>query len=702
MQVNHRIQNVLLIVYLFVSLQTSASSLDCGIVYGQRPSSSTINHLLHRARSEPPHIHKEKKILQKALQLNDLNFAYYFSLFTKYKEAKPSDVTQLFPAEARFIGYPVRGKNVPREINESVESVTYNQIASEFSGTHALNTVLVIKKLHAGTGSSIAREDYFAKNPELAGLKMGAKGTDLMVEIPHPLDANTRVKISIVELQLLQLLKVAKSKDFSKVLIQDIVGPETQNRLKQVWQKKSLLDPRLTYAQLFEKEIGIGRLSSLFQSHVPALTEKGEMSFNRQAPAGHGLFAVEALRAILYPKDLPSVRGKSLVSAIANGEDLNSLPDKIMIDWIVKNKIPITLVTTTKASIDKKGGILVLVKDTQTGEQYLKVMDTAEAKASGQIEVFEATEGIASTNLTLFNYDVLQKKLAHLSEEALLKIMAPDLIPNWKEQKDPDGVVRKYLQLEGTMGSVIMNLDRYYRKTFGEPLVHILNIESPKRLDFFSPIKSAFDYFLQFHSDIFSVDTQNYKLKFNGAGEQPNYLLRDPITKDKYYQEVQNVLDSFKDTSVRELTDLHVAGQVVFGQTKLQGRVVLKNDSGSLVHIQSLKGRLPNEGGKILLKNIEITWTGQEVLIKPIPLEKGVGIAYARVATSGSHTDYNLGLTLAALLPVKTETKIKPRSDQTVNVTSADKYATFEIGREQLKDDWSDYIRGWNTTSAQK
>jgi hypothetical protein len=624
----------LLIVSILLSISPlSVSAQQCrdlfSVVHNTTASTVLINDLMERAVTSGPLQAEAKRRAQEVLKLDDMNFTYYLSLYQKNKANSKAETIKLFPAtDGRFIGYPVGTPTTPKEIEQQFKYVNYGKIKEQFDGRYAKSAVLLLKKLQAGTGSSMTRQKYFEARPEMAQLlgikpgtpiKLGAKGTDLLVTIDHPLKPGTSVEISIAELQLLQVLEIAKSQTYSEIILQDIVGPETQNRLSQIWQKKSLLDPNLTYAQVFDQVQGAGRAQAIFQSHVPALNEQGQISFNRYAPAGHGLFAVDALRAVLNPQMLPKIGNRKLISAIANGEDLNSLPDPVIIDWTVKNRIPIVLVTTSKIPIDVKGGLLTLVKDTQTGETYLKVIDTAEAKAAGQIATFEKSAGFASTNLTLFNYEILTEKLKGMSEQELLTAMAPDLVPNWKEQKDADGVYRKYLQLEGTMGTTIMNLDRYYRKKHGEALVYVVNIEAERRSDFFSPIKSAFDYFLQFHSDRFSVDKKTYKLQHRGGAELPNVVLKDPATKDAYYQDVQNVLHAFKNTSVRNLKDLQVTGQALFQNMILQGKVIVINETSQVVDLNHIIHRLPKaDDGRPLLNNIEIKWSQQGISITEI------------------------------------------------------------------------------------
>jgi len=641
-----------------------------------------------------------RKKAQELLKLDDMNFTYYLSLYQKKQKSGETLAVKLYPAaDSRLVAYPLGTPAIPADLAAQFKAVDYATIKAEFEGRHARATVLLLKKMQAGTGSSMDRGNYFARRPEFGpGVKMGAKGTDLLVKIESPSAPGIFVEIPIAELQILQAIEIAQQGVYGGLLLQDIVGPETTKRLDQIWQKPSLSNPALKYADAFVKIRGAGRLNSIFQSHVPALNESGQISTNRMAPAGHGLFAVDALRAALRPELLPQTGDKALVAAIANGEDLNSLPDPVMIDWMVKNNVPVVLVTTSKTSIDKKGGILTVVKDQQTGEAFLKVLETAEAKAAGQLELFENSPGMASTNLTLFNYQVLRNKLKDFTDQELLEAMAPDLVLNWKEQKDSDGVKRKYLQLEGTMGTVIMNLDRYYRKKHGQALVAVINVDAGRRTEFFSPVKSAFDYFMQFHSDRFKIDPKTLKLVHLGGKDLPSFSLKDGPSKDLHYQDVQNVLDAFNNTSVRALEDLQINGKVLLRNSVLEGRVYVTNETAGVFDIQQIKDRLPKTpDGRALLKDVEIRWTDKGVVVRV----SSSGVAYARVGVSGSHTDYNNGWTLAALLPVKTTTQIRPRADNTISVKSAGKQISYQLGQETLARDWGDYLKGITTILRQ-
>jgi len=308
---------------------------------------------------------------------------------------------------------------------------------------------------------------------------------------------------------------------------------------------------------------------------------------------------VDALRAAYLPNALPKTK-LEIVSVIGNGEDLSSAPDAWMVDYMLEKKLPIVMITTDKTPIDLKGGQISLVREPD-GEIYVSIVEQAQAKEAGQLELFEQLglkvsadhrKAMFNTNMALFNYGELVPRMIDLvnsvGETEFLKIIAPDLISNWKEQTDSDGIVRKYLQLEGAMGSTLLNLDRYWRKKFHEPLVSFINVEQEYRTQFFSPIKTAFDFLIQFHSDRFALDPKSMRLK----NLNPK-ILPSANFEDKFYQDVANILEVFKGSSLKDLVDLHVKGLVDFSGVKLKGKVKVVNPRPTLQRISN--GILENQ-----------------------------------------------------------------------------------------------------------
>ncbi len=655
--------------------------------------SQTLHSLMIQATTPGALQAQARKELQSALKLDDMNFDYFRILFEKDLKAEKLMLVKIFPStDGALIAYPYGTSAVPKNLVSQFRKVDYKQWKKENMARYAKDVEVTDESMQAGTGSSLTRKTFMEKVRPLLGIApgaeivLGAKGTDLLATIPHPLKANTKVQVTLVELKLIRAILTAKGGDYANLNIRDIVGPETKNRMSELWNKKSLLNPELTYAEEFAKTSGLTRGKLIFQSHVATL-HNGQITTDHVSPPGHGVFAVNAIREVVRTELTKS--SKDHVIAISNGEDLNSVVDPILVGGVIKESFPISLITTDKVSTDKKGGLLAVVRDTRINETYLKVIDTAEAKEAGQLETFEKAEGIVSTNLTLFNAKALKEALKGFTEAELELAMAPDVLRNAKVKEDSNGVKKEFVQLEGTIGTVIMNLDRAYRKKHnGKQLVHIINFDSKERTSVFSPIKSAFDYFLQFNSDRFVFDPKTYKLVHQNDQLLSHNLL-DPKTGHKFYQDVETVRYYFHNTSVRDLKDLQVNGQVSLRNMILKGRVVISNETETLFDINSLAKRLmKSTDGRLILENINIKITASGVQIS------WLGIGHARVALAGSHTDYNGGWTLAKLLPAKTTTTTALRSDFQIHVESQGKETQFVLGDEKLTGEWHDYVKG--------
>ncbi len=662
-------------------------------------SSKTLHGLMVQATTPGALQAQAQKEVQAALKLDDMNFDYFRILFEKDLKAEKSMKVKIFPAtDGVLIAYPYGTSAVPKNLVSQFRKVDYKQWKKENTSRFAKNVEVTDESMQAGTGSSLTRKTFMEKVRHLLGIApgaeivLGAKGTDLLATIPHPLKPDLKVQVTVVELKLIRAILTAKRGDYANLNIRDIVGPETKNRMSELWNKKSLLNPEMTYAEEFAKTPGLSRGQLIYQSHVPSLNN-GQITTDHISPPGHGVFAVNAIREVAR-HDI-SKSSQDHVIAISNGEDLNSVVDPVLIGGVVKEGFPISLITTDKVSTDKKGGLMAVVRDTRTNEAYLKVIDTAEAKEAGQLEIFEKAEGLISTNLTLFNVKALKEALKGFTEAELELAIAPDVLRNTKIKEDSKGVKKEFVQLEGTMGTVIMNLDRAYRKKYnGKQLVHIINFDSRERTSIFSPIKSAFDYFLQFNSDRFVFDTKSYKLVHQNE-ELLNHNLLDPKTGHKFYQDVETVLYHFENTSVRDLKDLQIFGQVSLRNMILKGRVSITNETNALVDIHALADRfMKSSDGRVILENVNI-----KILSSGVQLS-WLGVGHARVALAGSHTDYNGGWTLAKLLPAKTTTITELRSDNQIHVESQGKETQFVIGDEKLTGEWHDYVKG--TTAVLK
>ena len=249
---------------------------------------------------------------------------------------------------------------------------------------------------------------------------------------------------------------------------------------------------------------------------MPTIDEQGELTNERMAPAGHGFVGVHALIKIFNDLKSKSINDCDIdqITVIGNGEDLNSTPSLELLKWVSEHNIPVVMITTTKTKNDLKGGQISLLKTQEKG--LLTIVEKAQAEESGQLDYFEKLglreddrEALFNTNIVIINESALRKKfkiLKNIEFNSFLEILAPDVISNIKEQ---DG--KKFTQLESALGSVMLNLDRFFRLKYDEKIVSIVNVDVENREDFFIPIKKRHDYD-QILND-FIIDANTYRLK---------------------------------------------------------------------------------------------------------------------------------------------------------------------------------------------
>ncbi len=523
------------------------------------------------------------------LNLDELNWNYFVTLHRSRKSKQKSPFIyqkEQKTNDGQLVAYPTA--IAPLELLKVLPVVEYKDLLKEKSKyeASAQSVFLWLKKMHAGTGSTLVRNHYLAnmKNIEEKDVILGAKGTDLFIKIHGQ-------NLSLAEVQILQGAQLIKNGAVGSIAFHDIVSPDTKNAVSEIWNKSW---------------DHVSHFGSTTQEFLPTLDQNLKLTINKMAPAGHAFAAMDALLAAGENGRRPTTSKQTLLGGIGNGEDLSSTPDPIMVGWMRENKIPIAMLTTDKTAMDLKGGQISLVK--VKGESpYVTIIEQAQAKAVGQLELFEkigletkepGRPAMFNTNVALFNYEVLVPEITRLIKDIgaqeFMKICAPDVIENWKIQKDKDAIERKYLQVEGAMGSTLLNLDRYWRMNFGEPLVHFINIDEINRTQFFSPIKTAFDFFMQFHSNRFSFDVKSLKSQNLRLGSLPQVSLE--ASDENYYQELQNILEIFKGTEILDLDKLEVQGKVDFSNSTLRGQIKIVNKTGKVFSlVENRKNILQNE-----------------------------------------------------------------------------------------------------------
>lgn len=413
--------------------------------------------------------------------MKDINETYYNILLEKFRKNESKSLTLHQPEkgiETNVVCLPIANKDDLKEVN----IVSYESLTNV--STSLKNYDYRIIKMQAGLGSSVKRDDLIMS---VEGRKtLGAKGTDLYFDI------NGEQK-SIAEIQVMQANALAGKEIYNKIIYQNLVNEETE---------QAVLNATKNVQTSENCEIK----EAYFQKKMSTINEAGELTDERKAPAGHGFVGICEILNTLEGDS------KNEIIAIGNGEDLSSTPDELITSWMVDKNIPLVMMTTTKTKADKKGGQIAIVK-----EDYpiVTIVEKAQAEESDQLEYFEELglrEGdkisLFNTNVVLMNKKAFKEKLKlidNMDVENFINDIAPDVIQNVKTQ---DG--KKFTQLESALGSVMLNLDSYFRKHFKENLVSFLNLEEENRLKFFMPIKKREDY--EEIKSQYLVDPSTYRL----------------------------------------------------------------------------------------------------------------------------------------------------------------------------------------------
>lgn len=545
---------------------------------------------------------------QYAVDLDESNFGYFKMLLKLYygKAANNREIRLFDPANPvsdpnKQTVYLVA--NAPKEQLKYIHLTNYDSLLEQQAELSqiAKQITLNLNFMQAGIGTSVDRVSFLSERlgiPE-EKVKNGAKATGLYLPGSN---------MSIAEALIHQ--GIAKSADYAGINYTDLVSNETDASINKAWQNVKADGRDL-------KKLKHGKKVTQYQ--IPTINSENKLSTNRLAPGGHGLFAFNMIERLLSKS--PS-ETKNQISVISNGEDLSGSPDPVIVGYMKKHNIPIMMVTTEKTEIDLKGGQIGIAKgQTQDGRSYYypTIVEQAQAEKAGQKSLFEKMglvingesvgerKSLFNTNMVIINEEVLapllRAEVQRTGIEALLNEISPALIRTDKEQTDSDGVKRTYTQLEGAMGSIMLKLDQHFRNTTGTPLITFMNIERQHRTKFFAPIKTAFDYWMLFYSDRFQLQKESFTLKDNVPGLLPSIKLQDPETKDKYYANVKNILESFDKTSILRLEELTVSGKVNLSGLTLKGKVQIINETGSLVTSELIGKMFPP---KKELKNVKI------------------------------------------------------------------------------------------------
>ncbi|HLD29677.1 MAG TPA: UTP--glucose-1-phosphate uridylyltransferase, partial [bacterium] len=488
--------------------------------------------------------------------------------------------------------------------------------------------------MNGGIGSSVLRKGWLAgiwdKLGRIGEAFLGAKASDLYIEVEYN---GEKKMVSISEAKILRLLTETGSGQYAGVELVEMASTETEESINILFDSPCLIEPGKSYREVL-KERGFYR-DMMLQAGLPTIDkETGKLTDKRVAPGGHGQWGVMLLLEALKMQVPEGDEG--LVGAVYNEDGINHLPDPTIVGWMHRTRVPMVLLTTTKTTLDMKGGQIGIVR-LPDGRVKKDMLELAQAKNNGQEQMFydmglsvgEKGAQYFNTNMALLNYQVLVPFLKDLvgviGIEEFNRIISPPLIKNTKKQRDADGVEREYIQMEGLIAAVLFGLDTYLALTDNaevkgvlkkhgiERLLSIVNVDQERRTDFFTPVKNAFDFWFQFYSDYFTFSTESWKLKSNRPGVLP------VVSLDKYYEDVKNVMDAFGRASTAGLDKLVIKGRVKLADAVLKGRVEIESAYDGVIDLNSDAVR--NQmglatGGRLIMQNavIEIDEKGQVTL----------------------------------------------------------------------------------------
>ena len=261
----------------------------------------------------------EKKSLEvevkKHMGLDELNLEYFKILYRKFKNPKKTDkpLKIIEKEEDRknqewTWAYPTA--SAPADVMKSFPVCHYADLKKTGLKGEAKRSVLWIKKMQAGSGSSLTRETYLVRMTGQSNVRIGAKGTDLYARISGK-------DVTLAELQILQSIADVTQENYAGVILHDIVSSETEEAIQKIWDTVCPLTNK-TYRQMVKETKGMGLSGKTFQAYIPTIGEDGLLTSKRKAPGGHALFGVDALRAAILDElrpDLPS--GTDLIGVVS-------------------------------------------------------------------------------------------------------------------------------------------------------------------------------------------------------------------------------------------------------------------------------------------------------------------------------------------------------------------------------------------------
>ncbi|MCX5679002.1 MAG: UTP--glucose-1-phosphate uridylyltransferase [Candidatus Omnitrophica bacterium] len=550
----------------------------------------------------------------------------------------------------------------------------YSDLKNDEANAEAARQVVVTaNSMDGGLGESTGRMKFLQMMAVENGLspkvEMGAKGTDFGYFMTYK---GHKVFVSIAEAKLLQLYlaatatDIAGNKKFGGINFQPLVNKDSKKSYKNLLNKVCIfdsLDPNVelkrSYKDLLEAA-GVKVFDDMLeQADLPWIDMATHnitlgLDEERRQPGGHGQWGFYFLYDAYSSK--PPDDGKTHVRVFYNGDNLNSRINENIAGAMVRNRWPIVKLTTIATGIDKKGG-KDGVRIKKVGDKTVYIpdqMEEAEAKRAGQLEEFygaglegglgENNKQPFNTNMFYMNITLIHSVMRELMEQGLISeekfydIISPILIP--REKEDPVTKAKgAYAPIDGAIGVAMHHFNEFFLLNTDPKVKAVLDKYGIKRMlyfvnvprtEFFTPVKKCYDMWLQAYSDYYTkIDTGSWSLKDSeGAVTPPGFVLIEPPFEEKdtksYWNEMQNVIDSFGHASTIQLKSLTIVGKIIAKDAKFIGTVVIENKNSQIVDLNQLRATNPElealySGDKAILKDVRIVINKDlSVTVEPI------------------------------------------------------------------------------------
>lgn len=468
-------------------------------------------------------------------------------------------------------------------------------------GEGAKDVTVIAHEMNAGIGTSTIRDKYLARIGPQVGRGSnpikGAKATDLYTSLPtrrgHEWVPTTEIKLNRV---------LQEQGYYKQVVLRPVINQQSKPSIDMLFDQpmfESRLQPEhlaRTYREYIHASEKVSIGPYVQQYDLPNVdTRTGQLTTERMAPGSHGQVAFAILHEMTSAPPIdPQAKA---VRVIFNGDGINNFFSPQMVQFTAE-EAGVVMVTTQRLKADIKGGIIG-GEQLENGMIVPQILERAQAEEVGQLAAFNALgvddaqlsellpadiatrhtsgEQYFNTNTALLN-DTLLRQFFHrvkaeMGEPLLYQAMMPDLMHN------PKG---NFQQLEGAMGSVLLNLNRFVTLdptanriwqeiSKGKPFLRFINVDAEERDEYFTGTKYSPDHALFAESNQYVLDTHAWKIKNTRPGHIPSF--GGDLVEKGYYSEVEHVRQAFGHLKTRNLDRLTVHGPGAFSNAELIGEV---------------------------------------------------------------------------------------------------------------------------------